>query len=277
MEGATIEPKDITGGAERAASTQDGLYLYRAGERRAAGELMYNMLCQMVDQKLADQGLLGEIAGFFSDMADDVANQILNTFATDWAAEDAKDSEAWKNTVDASAVAPDNIMFWDAPATQGLYGFFEPLVYRAPRYEKVTVHKWRKVATRGTLTGKVTFNNAAVAQANVQVYDGKFTFTDANGKFTLSQVPEGNYVMKVLKVGMTELPSARKRTSQSHPAGRQRRTFRSPFLTTCIDRRRSTSTCTSRIMSSQPRRIRRTRRASSRCSALVRTALTMRP
>jgi hypothetical protein len=200
MEGVDIEPQDVTLGAERAAGSQDGLYLYRAEERLAAGELMYYMLSQMVNEKLNDEGIFAEIGGWFADMADDVANQILNTFAIDWSDTEAKDSEAWRNTVDASAVSPDNLIFWDSPAAQGLYGFFEPLVYRPPRYEKVTVHRWRKVATRGTLTGTVLFDNQPVAQANLQIYDGKFTHSDGSGRFSLLDVPEGSYVLKASKV-----------------------------------------------------------------------------
>jgi hypothetical protein len=199
LEGAALEPGDTARGAELPPNAQDGLYRYRADERLAAGELLYAMLAQLVHDMLAEEGILAEIGGWFADMADDVANQVLNSFASDWSDTEAKDSDAWRSTSDSSAVSPDNLLFWDSPALRGLYGYAEPLVYRPPRYEQVTIHRWRKVMAHGTLTGTVLFNGQPVAQALVQLYDGKFAHSDGAGRFTLSEVPEGSYVLKASK------------------------------------------------------------------------------
>lgn len=190
-----FEPSDVAAGAQAGGVTKDGLYLYTAEERRAAGEWLYNA---MYEKAYAKAGWLGRL---FTDAPDDVANQMLNTFASDWSDTDAKDSDAWKNTSEASAVSPDNILLWDSPPAKGLYGHAVPLQFRPARVETVTVHRWKKVLTKGTIRGRVTKGGAGVAGAMVQVYDGKTDFTDGNGNYELLAVPFGQYVVKASKDG----------------------------------------------------------------------------
>ena len=83
-------------------------------------------------------------------MEDDVANQVCNAFNSDWRETEAKDSDQWKQQQPAYAISPENILRWDAP----LYGYAEPLVYATPRYEQVTLYRWKKVPTRGSLTAR---------------------------------------------------------------------------------------------------------------------------
>ena len=75
------------------------------------------------DQVLDEGGWLGE---FLTDAADDVANQMLNAFANDDA--DVRNSQKWRDMEAASAVSPNNILWWDGPDRGGLYGYAEPLM-----------------------------------------------------------------------------------------------------------------------------------------------------
>jgi hypothetical protein len=67
-----------------------------------AGEWLHQKLQDIVWEKIhAEAGQeLGELVELFSDIAEDVANQVVNTFATNWSDTAAKDSEDWRNTVD---------------------------------------------------------------------------------------------------------------------------------------------------------------------------------
>lgn len=196
-----LEPVDIAAGAQVDGNTKDGLYLYTAEERRAAGNYLFGYLHDKVRATEGEEGFLGELAETFSDMADDVANQMVNAFASDWCDEAAKDSDKWKTPGNANAISPDNILLWDGPESGGLYGFATPLVYHEPRREMITVHKWKLVPTKGVLTGTVRHNGAPVAGAMVQLYDGKTAFTNASGRYRLEAVPFGAYQVKAAKDG----------------------------------------------------------------------------
>ena len=71
------------------------------------------------------------------------------------------------------------------------------MIYREPRYDTVTVYRWKNVPTKGTLSGRVTFNGQPLTDALVQIYDGKQTATDANGHYQLQDVPFGSYIVNV--------------------------------------------------------------------------------
>lgn len=187
-----LEPGDIGQGAVVRPTTPDGLYNYSAREREKAAYWLYDTIYNMAYDKA---GWFGEI---LTDGADDIANQFLNSFAHDVA--DGKDSEDWKNVTDADAVSPDDMLWWDGPAQGGLYGYAEPAIYREPRVESYTVNKWKKVLKRGTVHGKVINESGPVAGAFVQAYDGKTTYTDKNGVYTLQDVPLGKYLLKGSKV-----------------------------------------------------------------------------
>ena len=189
MEGA-LEPADLDGGAQIALNTPDGLYVYDADERLAAGEVLFNRLHSFI---MINMGSFGEA---LTDVADDISNQVLNTFATDWSDEDAKDSEQWRETVDANAVSPQNLMFYDGPH----YGFSEPLIFRDWRVEEVVVHKWKKVAQTGTIKGVVRFKGDPVQGANVQLSVSQFTASQSDGSFEIKGAPAGPVLLDVQKV-----------------------------------------------------------------------------
>lgn len=198
-----LEPADRSAGAQVNDATQDGLYLYTRAERLAAGEFLFQALHAKVMHALDDKaGILAGLVNAFSDMADDVGNQVTNAFAKDWTDTDAKDSDAWRDdTGDSNAVSPDNILLWDSPALGGVYGYAAPLVYLEPRPETITVYRWRKVLTKGRLSGTVFSEGQPVAGALVQLYDGMTDFTDAAGRYQLDHVPFGSYVVRAAKDG----------------------------------------------------------------------------
>ncbi|KAF0191622.1 MAG: hypothetical protein FD165_1691 [Gammaproteobacteria bacterium] len=197
---ADLEPLDRAAGAQVSVSTRDGVYLYTAAERRAAGAWLHSALEELVEGQLESKlGPLAGAADFFSDITDDVANQVVNTFASDWSDTAAKDSDAWKTTGEANAVSPDNILFWDSPLLQGLYGYAAPLVYRDPRRETVTIWRWRRELLTGALTGRVFYRGTPVQGAYVQLYDGKTAITPPGGIYNLTEIPHGDYEVKAWK------------------------------------------------------------------------------
>jgi hypothetical protein len=187
-----LEPTDVVQGATVRSTTPDGLYNYSKQERADAARWLYDTIYNQAYEKA---GWFGEI---LTDGADDIANQFLNAFASDVA--DGKDSNAWENVTDADAVSPDNILCWDSPAQGGLYGYAEPALYREPRMESYTISRWKKVLSRGNIRGKVWGEAGPVAGAIVQAYDGKTTFSDNDGSYTLLNIPLGNYQLKGSKV-----------------------------------------------------------------------------
>jgi hypothetical protein len=203
-----LEPSDLFDskgnivGAEINSETKDGLYLYSAEERRAGADYLYNALYEKINKQLEEKGIIGEFLGATSDIRDDVANQIVNAFATDWCDTEAKDSDNWKNTIASNAVSPDNILLWDSPLQKGLYGFASPLLVRPKIKENIIISRWRKVSNRGSLSGVVTFNNIRQASIDIQLFDNinGITKTNENGEYFLSHVPFGNYNLKAINV-----------------------------------------------------------------------------
>jgi hypothetical protein len=183
----------------------DGLYLYTAAERLAAAKVLYDILHggaeKAGEESLSGlKGFIADLFGLVDEAAIAVANQMLNSFATDWSDKEATGSDQWQNTVDANAVSPEDILHWDSPAKGGLYGYFEQLVYRPRRYESVPETRWVKVQLRGAISGTVLFKGVPVHNAEVLLYEGMSQVTDIHGKFTLNGVPVGTYYPRVSKV-----------------------------------------------------------------------------
>lgn len=193
---ADLEPTDTAAGAAVDASTRDGLYLYTASERQAAARWLYHTIYDLV---YAQAGWLGRL---LTDAPDDYANQICNTFASDWSGDGSTDSDAWSHTGDANAVSPDNIGWWDSPGpgNQGqfssVYGHREELFYRPGTYARVPVYRWRRVATRGNLAGRV-IANADVGGAEVDLLGSGMdaVVVTSNGEFRFDDVPAGTYTV----------------------------------------------------------------------------------
>lgn len=193
---AELEPGDVVSGADVGGQTHDGLYRYTAEERQAAARWLYQTLYDQVKNKAGFWGKL------LTDAPDDVANQICNTFASDWADTDAKDSDNWKNTGEASAVSPDNLLLWDSPeagnqgAFRSLYGHSEELFYRPGTYVQVPIYRWKKVSTRGNLTGTVVANgDVAGATVSLQGSGLPDVAVGSDGKFRFDNVFAGSYTL----------------------------------------------------------------------------------
>jgi hypothetical protein len=210
---ADLEPKDVSAGAEVGDGAPDGLYLYRANEREVAAKWLHEKLKSKISDELkgrvkaaaekagidlTDQleGLAGGLIDTFSDIGDDVANQMVNAFASDDASTAAKDSDAWKRLSDSRAVSPDNTLFWDAPSNGGLYGYVVPASYIPARAEQAPHYVWKYVPTHGALQGVLTVAGEPKSRGMIQLNDGLTAFTDANGHYLLPKVPFGHYTAK---------------------------------------------------------------------------------
>jgi hypothetical protein len=191
-----LEIQDIENGAQVDGSTPDGLYLYTAQNRQAAGNWLYQTVYNIAYNKAGFWGTL------FTDAPDNVANQLCNTFASDWADDGSPDSDAWKSTGSANAVSPDNMQFWDSPGpgNQGqfrsVYGFREELFFQPGTYAQVPIYRWKLVPTRGTVTGTVTAN-ADVFGANVSLLGSGLpdVVVHSDGRFEFDKVPAGDYTI----------------------------------------------------------------------------------
>jgi hypothetical protein len=207
--------------------TPDGLFLYHAAERRAAGEALYAGLHDKVvmeieglESTLDDYWWVGPAVGlafppamplgtlgafgldssgnilrWTTDAPDDVANQVTNCFASDFCSEDAKDSDDWKKTGDGTAVSADDIInHYDSPTTGGPYGYHERLVYRGKQFR--ALYAWLPSQGTRTLSGTVVDQaGMPVVGAAVQLPgqpDVLIPATDANGHFTVDGVIAGN-------------------------------------------------------------------------------------
>ena len=196
-----LSPQQIAAGARIGPSTPDGLYLYTAAERARAAQWLHDQIYdQAMDLMSKKAGILGVLVEAFTKLAEHVSNEILNAFARDRVQTDDND-EGWKNTADSNAVSPDNILMWNGPRSNppGPYGYCEPLVYREPRYDLVTVSKWRQIQLSGTLSGVVTFQGGPVGGAMITLYDGKSGGSDGQGHYSIANVPYGSYVAKAEK------------------------------------------------------------------------------
>ena len=189
---ADLEPSDTAAGAAVNAQTLDGLYLYNAGERQAAGRWLYQTIHDSVSSQAALPGNL------LTDAADDYANQICNTFASDWADKDSADSDAWKGTGERSGQPRQQ--FWNSPGPgnqqqfAGVYGHYEEAFYNPGTYAQVPIYRWKQVPTRGTLTGTMQAN-ADVNGTNVSLIGSGApdVVTGSDGKFEFENIPAGDY------------------------------------------------------------------------------------
>jgi hypothetical protein len=186
LEGDQLEESDFLGGAEHDAGTLDGLYYYTEAERKAGATWLYQHMYNLAYEKA---GWLGTL---FFDAPDDLASQMTNCFASDLCGDSGKNSDAWQHPGPGRAVSPDNTLFWDSPAQGGVYGYSEPMVYRAGNY--VQRYTWQPSAGVGGVTGTVRYLGQPVANASVSIEGlGLELFTNSNGVFRDDLVPAGRY------------------------------------------------------------------------------------
>ena len=166
------------GCAERDENTADGLYLYTADERLAAGESIYSAI-----QSMAREGSRGWAT--FLGVPNRYGNQVSNCFATDECTGD-DDGDDWQDAVDGHAVSPDDLLFWDRP-----YGATQPLIERQGLYRRI--YSWQDPSAVGegeALVKVVDLDGAAVAGASVDLL-ASVHLTDEDGVTLFAPVPAG--------------------------------------------------------------------------------------
>lgn len=152
LEGPTdfVQPNSLTPaqkdmGAKVDANTVDGLYLYSSAERQRAATWLHDQIHNQAQDKLDQEaGLASWIVELLTKTVVQISNEFLNGFISDRVVT-ADDNTGWSHPGVGHTVSPDNIMMWNGPDRGGPYGYSEPLVYREPRYDVVTVTKWHQV------------------------------------------------------------------------------------------------------------------------------------
>lgn len=204
-----------------------GLFFYDEDERRAAAHALYSHTHNEVQHRLAllegevldaiddnwwwvvpvattiplgivaltEAGDTAELLEFVTDAPDDIANQVVNCFASDDCAESAKDHQKWRFPGTGIAISPDDTLdHYDSPETGGTYGYHEPIIYRGKRHQPT--FEWRAAAGSRTLRGRVLNGDTGQAQpaALVEVLGlgEPATVTGANGDFSIPAVPGPN-------------------------------------------------------------------------------------
>ena len=200
VKAADLEPSDVDAAhqAQVDDKTLDGLYLYTAQERHDAALWLHSY---MTDKVLREAKAGGDILGWafdtLTDISSDVANQLVNVFASDWADTEAKDSERWKDVTEGRAVSPDDLMMYDSPQQGGLWGYVVPMDYRAGRFEQVPKTVWKQTTGPGTLTGLVRHGGAPAPDTLLTV-NGHRSATGGDGRFSM-QLEEGRYTVDASK------------------------------------------------------------------------------
>ncbi len=179
-----FSPSAIASGAAASTKTLDGLFFYSEAERQTAGQLLFAELESDIHNQ---EGVFSGVPIIGSDVAASLASQIVNDFAS--GNPNMAGSSNWQNPGSANAVSPEDIQFWNPPS----FGYQEPLQYLASHSEQYTISRWVAVTQYGNLTGTVTVDGKPAAGAYVWVYDGKETYADQNGAYTLTGIAYGTY------------------------------------------------------------------------------------
>ena len=186
---AELSAAAVAQGATVGATTLDGLFYYSQQERQTAAQVLNSII---YNEALQHEGFAQYIPFLGTDIAQNIADQILNMFAYD--DPNMYGSSAWQNSADANAVSPDNIMWWNTP----YFGYAEQLQYLEPHVEQYTVSRWKHVTVYGTVSGKVTRQDtgAAVAGAHVSLTDSLKTVSGPDGHYSIPNVAAGSYNLK---------------------------------------------------------------------------------
>jgi hypothetical protein len=139
----------------------------------------------------------GMVLLWLNDMPDDVANQMVNTFASD--RPERKDDRDWENPGEGRSVAPHDILtLWDEPRfsddhtrmRHGLWGRSEPLILPEPRHERRRVHVWDRASGLSMVSGQVLHRSGDVV-VGAQVRIGCETTLSNEEGFYVIDVPAG--------------------------------------------------------------------------------------
>ncbi len=190
--------------ADQPIGSMDGLFMYDEAQRRNAAEKLHEYIKLKAQNKIAEKmpGIVSAMGGaslavsfmmasmatpvaiiaaafgitaeeaadlvvLFTDLPDDVANQVLNAFASDWCDTAAKDSEKWRNPGSGESVSPDNIIrSWSANLKAddewviGLYGRNRAAIIRPAQWAQRPITAWAVSAGPSHMQGTVTFGRA---------------------------------------------------------------------------------------------------------------------
>jgi hypothetical protein len=197
LEGDAPEKKDFAVSSQgvRRANLEcsprpfDGLYCYSEAERKKAGEWLFHDTRNRI---FAGLDIAEELVVRLIDVADDVASQIANCFASDDCVPRGDESDAWKDPGEGRTVSPDDFLWWDAPPV-GVYGHHERLVYRPSGYRPIL--EWRPTLGLGSIKARVLYEGKPVPHAQIRLlYDetleaGATVNADANGEYVFADVP----------------------------------------------------------------------------------------
>ena len=182
----------------------DGMRTYSVSERTAAANTLYSEVFSQAEGQLPTgwQVVLGALTGggvpaYIDALATNVANQLVNCFATD-ACSDT--TNTWTQMGTGVAVSPDDIRkTWTMGPTltsptpvNGTYGFNEPLAYAPTSFR----HKyaWVKKAGDASLTVQVVDgNNNPFPNATVILNSTPVGTTDSMGTLVIPSLDQGTY------------------------------------------------------------------------------------
>jgi hypothetical protein len=177
-------PGAIADGATASGDTLDGLVFYSEAERQTAAQVLF---AELVSDILNQEGAFKDVPFLGSDVASSLADQIVNVFAS--GNPNLANNSNWQTPGTGNAVSPDNIIFWNTPC----FGYLEPLQYLPAHTGQYTISRWVTVGQYGTLSGRITVGGRGASGAYVWLYDGKSTYANQNGDYTLTDIAYGNY------------------------------------------------------------------------------------
>jgi len=185
----------------------DGLFDYPADEIRRTALWFAAALHRSIDDQASSMpwwaSPIESAFEFFTDIQDDVANQLGNAFAFDNCAVSAKDDDTWlTNPPSARSCSPDNIVrSWmpptpgetDADDIHGIYGYNEQVILRPGEFADRPKTVWDFSEGPGTIEGRVFYRGNSVQGAKVSVFC-QTTYTNADGFFSIT-APSGRYLL----------------------------------------------------------------------------------
>jgi hypothetical protein len=186
----------------------DGLFDYNQRQTARAGISLAANIEHGIDQNL--HGLpwyvswLGWVYEAFTDIKDDVTNQICNAFAFDNCDPNtAIGDDSWLHPPSSTSVSPDNIIgSWMAPLTtdpgpeiHGLYGYNEKVVLRPGHYDLRPTRIWGFSPGPGVLEGLVKYKGSPAVGARVTLAC-QTVYTNHDGFYRFDQAPAGRYMLE---------------------------------------------------------------------------------
>jgi hypothetical protein len=200
-------PFYIPPAGDRYNVTEDGLFDYPVNEIQRSALWFAAALRRDVDEQASSApwwaSPFESAFEFFTDIRDDVANQIGNTFAFDRCDPSYKDDNTWLSSPPpGTSCSPDNIIrSWASPTENGvdpeniygIYGYNQQVVLRPGGFKDQFKTVWGFSEGPGIVKGLVRYKLMPVAGAEVDVFCHT-AYTNSDGWFSL-EVPAGLYLL----------------------------------------------------------------------------------